>query len=130
MLPTQQARASPGVGLPPSRVSKCQKVASYLGQYRQEGWSLGGMVLTVTSQHLGLRYCLKLFHVWLQMPGSQVRPVHTTHTPERPVLIHPWELPLAKPGLPAEALVQSTLSIQKHLVPLPQGCSLWQPCPL
>ena len=36
--------------------------------------------------------------------------MHTAHTPEWPELLRPWELPLAKPGLPAETLVQSASS--------------------
>ena len=48
---------------------------------------------------------------------------HTMHTPEWPVLMCLWEPPLVKPSLPAEALGQSTRSLQKYLEPLPGGCS-------
>lgn len=43
------------------------------------------------------------------------------HTPEWPMLLCLWELPLAKPSLPAEALGQSTLSLQKYLEPPSRG---------
>lgn len=49
--------------------------------------------------------------------------MHTMLTPEWPLLMRLWELPLAKPSLPAAALGQSTLSLQKYLEPLPGGCS-------
>lgn len=57
-----------GWGSPPcvtgaSGASKCEGVVSYLPTCRQEGWPLGVLVLAVTSQHPGLRACLKLFHM-------------------------------------------------------------------
>lgn len=39
----------------------CLRVVSYLGKYRQEGWPLYVLVLTMTSQPLELGSCLKLF---------------------------------------------------------------------
>lgn len=103
----------------------------YLGKYRQEGWPLGSLVLTVTSQNLRFRHSLKVFHVqgstrsrmprswgfggWEWMSGGTH--IHTPYP-----RINPWELPLAKPGLPSEALVLSMLSIWKVRL----GCPLLQ----
>ena len=53
----------PGKGSPPfgaSGASVCLRVLSYLGKCRQEGWPLCVLVMTVTSQPLGFRSCLKL----------------------------------------------------------------------
>lgn len=63
-----------GWGHPPltdaSGASTCQRAVSCLGKCRQEGCPLGVLVLTVTSQPLGLRSCLKLFHTEV-LPGLQ-----------------------------------------------------------
>lgn len=59
---------------------------SSLGQYRLEGWPLGGAVLPVTSQHWELRPRLKLLPVsvsagiWVGPEcGCQTGPRHTRH---------------------------------------------------
>lgn len=116
----ESAWASPGVGLPPFgwhiRGIQMQEGVGLPGPVHKgglaSGWRNCWLVLAVTSQHLGLSHCLKLLHVlvsaglqdawvlagtWGWVSGGPH--AHSSH-PRRPVLVGPWELPLAKPGLP------------------------------